>query len=161
MNLNSTPITGSETINKDVKPYSALVEFYRAFNEQNLELMTSNWDNTDESSMSNPLGGVCRGWDEIQEVYSRIFHGPAEVYVEFYDYSIHHTGVMFCAVGRERGRLRINGKEIKLAIRTSRFYRMECGRWRQVHHHGSIDDPALLAEYQSTVLGRSVAQVGG
>jgi hypothetical protein len=24
-------------------------------------------------------------------------------------------------------------------------------RWRQVHHHGSIDDPALLDRYQSTL----------
>jgi len=26
------------------------------------------------------------------------------------------------------------------------------GKWKQVHHHGSIDDPRLLAQYQSAVL---------
>lgn len=154
MSLNTYPITGSETGKMDAKPYSALVEFYRAFNGRDLKLMASNWDITGESSMSNPLGGVRRGWEEIQEVYSRIFDGPAEVYVEFYDYTVHHAGVMFCAVGRERGYLKLNGKEIDLAIRTSRFYRMECGKWKQVHHHGSIDDPSLLAGYQSAVLGK-------
>lgn len=154
MNLVSAPITGSELIENGAKPLNALVEFYRAFNMGDLELMSTNWANSDEASMSNPLGGVRRGWDSIQEVYSNIFKGPAEVYVEFYDYTIHHAGIMFCAVGRERGCFRLNGKQVDLAIRTSRFYRMDCGRWRQVHHHGSIDDPALLAEYQSAVLGK-------
>jgi ketosteroid isomerase-like protein len=153
MNPTTVPITGSETMQKDAKPYTALVEFYRAFNGRDLSLMASNWDNTLESSMSNPLGGVRRGWQEIQDVYAKIFQGPAEVYVEFYDYTIHHAGVMFCAVGRERGRLRINGKEVDLAIRTSRCFRLECGKWKQVHHHGSIDEPALLAEYQTAVFG--------
>lgn len=152
MNLITTPITGAETTTKDAKPYSALVEFYQAFNSGDLKQMSSNWINGEEASMSNPLGGVRRGWNDIQAVYDRIFNGPAEVYVEFYDYSIHQSGVMFCAVGRERGHLRINGNEIKLAIRTSRFYRLDCGAWKQVHHHGSIDEPALLAEYQTAVL---------
>lgn len=153
MELITTPITGTETIAKDAKPYVALVQFYQAFNSGNRKQMASNWINGEDASMSNPLGGVRRGWNEIQEVYDRIFNGPAEVYVEFYDYSIHQSGVMFCAVGRERGHLRINGKELKLAIRTSRFYRLECGAWKQVHHHGSIDEPALLAEYQTAVFG--------
>jgi len=153
MNPIAHPITGSEMIEKDTKPLNALVEFYRAFNSRDLKLMNSNWVNTEEASMSNPLGGVRRGWGGIQEVYSKIFAGPAEVYVEFYDYTIHHSGDMFCAVGRERGHVRINGKQVNLAIRTSRFYRKQSGKWHQVHHHGSIDDPALLAEYQSAVLG--------
>jgi ketosteroid isomerase-like protein len=157
MNLITTPITGSESAKKDANPYSALVEFYQAFNGHDLEQMASNWINSDESSMSNPLGGVRRGWNDIQQVYDRIFNGPAEVYVEFYDYTIHKSGVMFCAVGRERGHLRINGNEVNLAIRTSRFYRLECGAWKQVHHHGSIDEPALLAEYQTAVLGKRVS----
>lgn len=154
MNLINSPITGSESIEKDTNPYNALVEFYRAFNTRDLKLMGSNWASSEEASMSNPLGSVRRGWAAIQEVYSKIFTGPAEVYVELYDYTIHHSGVLFCAVGRERGHFRMSGKQVNLAIRTSRFYRMECGKWHQIHHHGSIDDPTLLAEYQSAVLGK-------
>jgi hypothetical protein len=154
MNLVTTPITGSELIENGAKPFNALVEFYRAFNTRDLKLMSANWANSDEASMSNPLGGVRRGWESIQEVYSKIFTGSAEVYVEFYDYTIHHTGIMFCAVGRERGYFRLHGKQVDLVIRTSRFYRMDCGKWHQVHHHGSIDTPALLAKYQSAVVGK-------
>lgn len=154
MNIITNPITGSEKIENGTKPFDALVEFYRAFNTRDLKLMSSNWENSEEASMSNPLGGVRRGWEAIQDVYSKIFTGPAEVYVEFHDYTIHQSDVMFCAVGRERGYFRVNGNHVTLAIRTSRFYRMERGKWLQVHHHGSIDDPALLAKYQSAVLGK-------
>lgn len=153
MNFVTQAITGSEQLEADTNPNRALVEFYRAFNNRDLKLMSTNWANTDDASMSNPLGGVRRGWEAIREVYVKLFQGPAEVYVEFYDYTIHHSGVMFCAVGRERGYVTVNGIRVDLAIRTSRVYRIDCGRWHQLHHHGSIDDPGLLAEYQSAVLG--------
>ena len=102
--------------------------------------------------MSNPLGGVKRGWREIEEVYKRIFNGPAQVYVEYYDYSIYQTEMMFCAVGKERGYFKRGDIEIDLAIRTSRTYILIDGHWRQLHHHGSIDNPELLASYQTAVL---------
>ena len=44
--------------------------------------------------------------------------------------------------------------EIKLAIRTSRIYKRVDNGWKQVHHHGSIEDPQLLEQYQSAVLGK-------
>ena len=158
MLVNEKAITGSE--NGDIKasePMAALIEFYHAFNNGDLELMSKNWEQSDEASMSNPLGGVKRGWDSIKEVYSNIFNGNARVYVEYYDYSIHHSGVMFCAVGRERGFFKLGEQKIDLAIRTSRTYRMDCGRWHQIHHHGSIDNPKLLAAYQEAVLGKKAA----
>jgi len=43
-------------------------------------------------------------------------------------------------------------ERMNLAIRTSRIYRMSNGKWRQIHHHGSIENPKLLAIYQETVL---------
>ena len=139
---------------KASEPIAALIEFYRAFNSGDIELMSKNWEQSDEASMSNPLGGLKRGWNSIKEVYSNIFNGNTKVYVEYHDYSILHSGVMFCAVGRERGYFEAEGQKIDLAIRTSRIYRMDCGRWYQIHHHGSIDNPKLLATYQEAVLGK-------
>ncbi len=71
--------------------------------------------------------------------------------VEFHDYTLHHVGEAFLAVGRERGRLRRPGTTLDLAIRTSRVFRRAGGIWRQVHHHGSIDGPDLLAAYREAV----------
>ena len=146
-------ITGKEEQGDLSTPYQALVQFYSAFNSGDIKMMSDNWWQSEDIAMDNPLGGIKRGWQEIQTVYERIFRGPAVVYVEYFDYTIHETAEMFCAVGRERGYFRLDGKEITLAIRTSRIFRKVDGRWKQLHHHGSIEDPQLLARYQAAVSG--------
>ncbi len=155
MNPVHEPITGKEAQGDLSNSYQALVQFYRAFNSRNLELVAENWMQAEDIAMDNPLGGIKRGWGEIQAVYQRIFNGPASVYVEFYDYTIHEVSDIFYAVGRERGYFRLGKEEISLAIRTSRIFRKVDGRWRQVHHHGSIEDAQLLARYQKAVLAKN------
>jgi ketosteroid isomerase-like protein len=149
-------ITGKEDQGDLSTPYQSLAQFYCAFNSGNIKMMSENWWHSDDIAMDNPLGDIKRGWEEIQPVYERIFNGPAEVYVEYFDYTIQETAEMFYAVGRERGYFRLGGEEITLAIRTSRIFRKIDGRWRQVHHHGSIEDPQLLDRYQSAVLGKKI-----
>lgn len=149
-----TPITGKEQQEHLSTPYHSLVQFYCAFNTGDQEMMSQNWWKSDEIAMDNPLGGIKRGWREIGPVYDRIFNGPAKVYVEFFDYTVHESAEMFYAVGRERGYFRLGGEEITLAIRTSRIFRKVAGQWKQTHHHGSIEDPQLLAKYQAAVLGK-------
>lgn len=153
MRLEHSPITGREDKEKLALPLRALSEFYDAFNNRNLEKMSRNWAQCDEVVMDNPVGGIKRGWKEIRAVYERIFAGPTRVNVEFYDYTLHETGEIFYAIGRERGELRAGETAINLAIRTTRIYRSIDGQWRQVHHHGSFDDPELLARYQEAVRG--------
>jgi len=148
------PITGAERCALCGDAYMSLVQFYRAFNSRDLSLMQANWHEGDDVAMDNPIGGIKRGWNEIRQVYEKLFNGPAKFYVEFYDYSLHETPEMFYAVGRERGRFERGGVTVDLAIRTSRIFRRIDGAWQQVHHHGSIDDPDLLARYQQAVLGR-------
>ncbi len=118
MHTNQTVITGHEPQGDLSTPYSALVQFYRAFNTGDMQTMAQNWAQSDDIIMANPLGGIKRGWSEIQAVYEHIFNGAAKVYVEYFDYSIHETATMFYAVGRERGYFRVGGEEIPLAIRT-------------------------------------------
>jgi len=148
-----TPITGSESEIGSPSPYLALVQFYRAFNGRDISLMAANWASSDDIAMDNPLGGIRRGWETIRPVYERLFRGPAQVYVEFWDYTIHESPDMFYAVGRERGHLRAPSTDLPLAFRTSRIFSKLDGQWRQVHHHGSIEDPQALAKYQGAVLG--------
>lgn len=150
--MNPHPITGGECADSDT-PLGALSAFYRAFNSRNLDLMRQNW-HPQECVLDNPLGGIRRGWDEIEPLYARLFGGSAKVHVVFFDYSLHESAEMFVAAGRERGYFERNEMRIELAIRTSRAYRKMEGRWRQIHHHGSIEDPALLARYQAAVLGK-------
>src|SRR4030042_1990568 len=116
-------ITGQEDKKGLATTLQTLIEFYDAFNSRNLKKMAENWAHADEIVMSNPVGGIKRGWKEIRSVYEGIFNGPAQVYVEFYDYTIHHAGEMFYAVGRERGEFRLGETAINLAIRTTRIYK--------------------------------------
>lgn len=155
MKTESTAIIGNEKIKEVGSTYAALVDFYRAFNQQDFELMQNNWLQTEEASMSNPLGGVKRGWNEISTVYEKIFNGMANVYVEYYDYTIHESDNMFVAVGRERGYLEINNQKVDIAIRTSRTFFKSDGQWKQIHHHGSMDDADRLANYQQTVMSNA------
>lgn len=151
MQTEQLPITGNEDLEAVSGPRRALAEFYAAFNGRNIEAMARNWADTDEVVMDNPLGGVMRGWDEIRAVYERIFTGPGRVTVEFFDYTLHEADEVFYTVGRERGELRNDARALSLAIRTTRIFRKIGGRWRQVHHHGSFDDPDLLARYREGV----------
>jgi ketosteroid isomerase-like protein len=147
-------ITGDQKPAAATSPLDALTEFYFAFNHRDIAVMSDNWLDSEDIAMSNPLGGIKRGWDEIRAVYERIFNGAAKVYVEYYDFNIVQSATMFCAIGRERGWFQKDGTKIELAIRTSRIFMLHAGRWRQAHHHGSIDAPDLLARYQAAVIGK-------
>jgi ketosteroid isomerase-like protein len=146
-----TPITGGEAVAEESEPLAALAQFYRAFNSRALALVAESWHHAEDVAMDNPLGGITRGWPAIRAVYERIFRGPARVKVEFHDYTLHRAGDVFYAVGRERGTCAAGGGTLNLAIRTTRVFRRFDGVWRQVHHHGSIDDPQLLGAYREAV----------
>ena len=133
-------------------PSGALAEFYCAYNKHDMALMEQNWLASLSASMNNPLGGIRRGWPEIRGLYERIFASPASVQVEFYDYTIHRFDTVFLAVGRERGVSRTPKGDLELMSRTSRLFVLSDGRWRQFHHHGSIDDGKKLQLYQAALL---------
>ncbi|MGI8466868.1 MAG: YybH family protein [Pyrinomonadaceae bacterium] len=116
--------------------------------------MTLNRAQSEEAVMDNLVGKIKRGWEEIKPVYEQIFNSPAQVSVEFYDYSLHQAEDIFYVTGRERGELKIGETVIDLAIRTSRIFKLTGGEWKQIHHHGSIDNPELLARYQQAVKGK-------
>jgi hypothetical protein len=144
-------VTGREDPIDASDPLGALSEFYRAFNGRDLALMELNWFDSDEITMANPLGGIRRGWPDICEAYERIFRSAATINIQFHDYTIQRCGDIFCAVGREHGLLLGDNRSLELKFRTSRIFRFTGYRWRQVHHHGSIDNPELLLRYQAAI----------
>jgi hypothetical protein len=150
-----TTINGSENLaNVENDKLKILINFYKAFNQRDLKLMQSVWLNSDEASMNNPVGGIMRGWKDIESVYDKIFNGKAKVYVEFYEFTIHSTDNMFFVTGRERGFFEKGDIKIDLAIRTSRVFIKVNGDWKHVQHHGSIDNPDLLKKYQDAILNK-------
>jgi ketosteroid isomerase-like protein len=155
MNPVQTPITGAEDLGDLSQPQQALAQFYRAFNTRDLKMIDENFGKTDEVAIDNPLGGIRRGADEPHKMYEGVFKSPADVHVEFWDYTIHRAGDVFWAVGRERGTYHDGEAAKNLNIRTSRIFQLVDGRWRQMHHHGSIEEAKLLEDYQSAVRSAS------
>lgn len=151
--MSDTVITGRETAIDPATPVGALADFYRAFNGRDLAGLEQNWLGGQEPVMDNPVGGITRGWPAIRAVYEKLVGGEGRVEVEFYDFSILESDNDFVAIGRERGRFFLGEMGINLAIRTSRWFKRIGDRFRQVHHHGSIDDPDLLRRYQAAVRG--------
>src|ERR1700730_2991922 len=145
------PITGSEELGDLNQPQQALAQFYRAFNTRDLKMMDENFAHSDEVAIDNPLGGIRRAADEPHKMNVGEFKSRADVHVEFWDYTIHRAGDVFWAVGRDRGTY-LDGEIAKtLNVRTTRIFQLMNGRWRQMHHHGSIEDAKLLGDYQSVV----------
>ncbi len=155
MHVEASPVTGREAKESLSPQMAALSGFYAALNGRDLDAMSRNWSTGDESVMDNPVGGIMRGWDAIRSVYEKVFASPHPYRFEFFDYTVHETDQLFYVVGRERGEFGTGDGAIPMAIRTSRLFRLIDGRWRQVHHHGSIDDPDLLARYQRAVRGQA------
>ncbi len=117
-----SPITGNEDLGDLTQPQQALTQFYRAFNTRDLKMIDDNFAQSDEVAIDNPLGGIRRGADEPHKMYEGVFKSPADVHVEFWDYTIHRAGDVFWAVGRERGTYR-DGNDLKtLNVRTSRIF---------------------------------------
>ena len=111
--------------------------------------------------MDNPIGGIRRGWSAISEGYARLFGGPATVEVAFHDFTSQGDDDWHLFAGRERGRCTTPEGSFDVRIRTTRWFVRVNGVWRQLHHHGSIDEPALLAEYQRAILGAPLGPPAG
>jgi len=144
----------SETTNPELKGALAAVEtFYYAFNNRDLETFSKLWLRHELIQLNNPLGGMLRGIKPISEMYERIFHGQARVWVELTNIVLYTSTDMAIFAGREIGQFVVNGQILDLQIRTTRFfgYSKDDGRWVQIHHHGSIDEVDLLGRYQQAV----------
>ena len=57
-------ITGKENPGDLSSPFQALIQFYRAFNSDDMQLMSENWSPSADIAMDNPLGGIQRGCSE-------------------------------------------------------------------------------------------------
>ncbi len=134
----------------------ALIEsFYYAFNQRDIAVFEKVWANHALVQLNNPLGGILRGLEPIANLYQGVFTGFTKVWVELSDIVEFQSQDMVVFAGRETGEFTKGEITIPLSIRTSRiiqWFGSEVG-WKQTHHHGSIDNPSLLAEYQQAIRG--------
>ncbi|MDQ0323905.1 hypothetical protein QO002_006112 [Pararhizobium capsulatum DSM 1112] len=153
MNRYPTKVSGGETKQGDGGPVDALIDFYGAFNRGDLIGLKAVWLEGGEPSMDNPVGGIRRGWNQIAQGYSKLFEGQATVRVTFHDFTSQGGDDWHLFVGRERGACRTPTEVLDIAFRTTRWFVRKDGAWRQLHHHGSVEDPKMLADYQRLIFG--------
>jgi ketosteroid isomerase-like protein len=133
---------------------AALETFYYALNQQDLAVLTAVWTNDELVQLNNPIGGILRSRTAVAELYGKVFAGGLRVRVTFGDAVTYWRADSVVFAGRESGSYQHpEHGEVPLAIRTTRIFAYDDGRWAQVHHHGSIDDPEALATYQQAVRG--------
>jgi SnoaL-like domain len=94
---------------------------------------------------------IRRGCISIQEDYERLFKGSANARLELYDFTQQSGADGRLFVGRERSSCIAPTVHVRLRIRTTRWFVRSEGAWRQLHHHGSIEAPGLLADYQRPI----------
>jgi hypothetical protein len=153
-----TEITGNEPRSGDGSALDALIKFYRAFNAGDLDALAANWEQGDAPSMDNPMGGIRRGWQSISEGYLKLFRGPATVQVTFHDFTSQGGDDWHLFVGREKGTCITPDVSMDVRFRTTRWFTRRGGTWRQLHHHGSIEEPGMLAAYQKIILGAALGE---
>lgn len=132
---------------------AALESFYFALNNRDAAVLRRVWSDHPLAQLNNPLGGILRGGDAASDLYQKIFDGPVRLWVRFADI-VEYIGANHAVfAGRETGEYtEANGaRTVPVSIRTSRYFRYVDGVWRQFHHHGSIDDPAMLDAYQRAI----------
>jgi hypothetical protein len=154
MKTHLAEIMGAEQKSGDGGPLDALIEFYKAFNAGDLAGLASVWLAGQTPSMDNPIGGIRRGWDAIADGYSKLFNGPAKVNVTFHDFTSQGGGDWHLFVGRERGNCITATERIEIAFRTTRWFVRQNDSWWQLHHHGSVEDPDMLRDYQRLIFRR-------
>jgi hypothetical protein len=133
---------------------AALETFYYALARRDLGALAAVWSQDELAQLNNPLGGILRSGEAVTDLYRRVFAGNVNLCVTFVDAATYSWGDAVVFAGREIGRYHdLHGAIVPLAIRTTRVfgYDPECGRWLQLHHHGSIDNAEELAAYQHTV----------
>lgn len=133
---------------------AALESFYHALNRRDLDALSAVWSQDELAQLNNPVGGILRSGAAVTDLYRRIFSGDLRLTVTFADAVTYWWANAVVFAGREIGQYHDHdGATVPLTIRTSRVFGYDSGRWQQVHHHGSIDQPEELAAYQKAVRG--------
>ena len=78
--------------------------------------------------------------------------------MEFSDDPSHDDGEHHLFVGLERGERETPAGRIELHTHTSLLFVCNGDVGGQGHHHGSIEQPALLAAYQTGIFGQKLSR---
>lgn len=115
----------------------ANVEFYRAFQNKDIEAMSQIWSKGTSSLCVHPGRKVLQGWDEIRQSWEQIFRVTNSLAIEMQITSTEVNENFAYVVLVEKVTQVSGGRQSQaFSMATNIFERMG-GKWYLIHHHGS------------------------
>lgn len=108
--------------------------FYAAHETRDLEAMADIWEHSDRVVCVHPGWPILRGWDDVMQSWTGIFHGPGQSQFILTNEAISTKGDT-AWVTLDENLVDINGAGTIAA--TNLFVRDHEGEWKLVAHHGS------------------------
>ena len=156
MSKSSWRVTAAEIQTGDDGSLDALINFLRPLDAGDLAGLTINWRDGDMPRMENPIGGKRRGWAAVRERYAKLFEVLPTVRVAFYDFTSQGNEDRRLFVGHEKSVCWTPATSLDRRVRTARWFVKIKGAWWQLHHPGSIEEPAVRAEYELGIFGATL-----
>ena len=143
------PELGGSPLETEDSLLQAVNAFYAAFNGRDLGTMKRVW--APDGILYNPIGGIARAGPKYSVSTSAFSSGPSAFVWCFTNTRCTRAGIgpswlAGNAAPHGAGMNALNWRSAP-AVSLPR----SAGEWRQVHHHGSIDDSARLSNYQRLV----------
>jgi ketosteroid isomerase-like protein len=127
-----------EDVDELIEQYDLAVdEFLKGNPEPALEL----WSRRDDVTLSNPYGGVARGWEQVVEASEQAASTSRDG--EFVGSEIvakYVTPELAYIVEIEQAKAKLGGREeiTPFALRATMIFRPEEGEWKVVHRHADF-----------------------
>jgi ketosteroid isomerase-like protein len=127
-----------EDVDQLIEHYDLAVD---AFLKGNPEPALELWSRRDDVTLSNPYGGVARGWEQVVEASEQAASTSRDG--EFVGSEIvakYVTPELAYIVEIEQAKAKLGGREeiTPFALRATMIFRPEEGEWKVVHRHADF-----------------------
>jgi ketosteroid isomerase-like protein len=112
-------------------------DFYRAFENLDMERMEAVWAKDVEVQCGHPGWRILRGWDPVMESWRQIFANTPKISFRLTDVSVEVRGELAWITLYENLNSSVEGQPVAALILTTNIFRKGGDGWRMIHHHGS------------------------
>jgi ketosteroid isomerase-like protein len=117
-------------------------DFYRAFEQRDLEAMSTLWSKGTDCLCIHPGRPALRGWDQIRMAWEQIFQNTEMFQISTSIITADVSGNLGYIVLVEQISQIIQGRQITIQSMGTNVFENMAGNWYLIHHHGSPIMPA-------------------
>jgi ketosteroid isomerase-like protein len=112
-------------------------DFYRAFEQQDLDAMATIWSKGTDCLCIHPGRPALRGWEQIRMAWEQIFQNTEMFRISTSIITAQVSGNLGYIVLVEQISQVIQGREVTIQSMGTNIFENMAGNWYLVHHHGS------------------------